>query len=177
MGSGNSFARGCCVELAVTAGSEHPSPGERHLCSAPPPALGRPCGWAPQRESPAIQQPSHCLPASARAQRGNPGAAVHGVRERSFLPEPCTLGSKHRRRALWTRARGLGGVGRGQVGKQAAPLPSGSPHLPPATRPAAASSVPRTLRGAVSAQLRAMGGGRRAQACLSHPASLLSFSL
>lgn len=56
-------------------------------------------------------------------------------------------------------ARGLGGVERGQVGKQAAPLPSGSPHLPPATRPAAASSVPRTLRGAVSAQLRARREG------------------
>lgn len=170
MGSGNSFAPGCCVELAVTAGSEHPSPGERHLCSAPPPALGTACGWAPQRASPRPYS-SPAIPCPHLPVRR--GETRVPLCKESFLPELCTLGSKHRQRVLsGPGARGLGGVERGQVGKQAAPLPSGSPPLPPATRPAAASSVPRALRGAVPAQLRAKGeGAERWRAIPTQPLS------
>ena len=49
-------------------------------------------------------------------------------------------------------------------------LPSRSPPLPPATRTAAASSVPRALRGAVPAQLRAKG--RAPSAGVPFPPSL-----
>ena len=157
MGSGNSLAPGCCVELAVTASSEHPSPGERHLCSAPPPALGMSCGWAPQRASPRPYS-SPAIPCPHLPVRR--GGTRVPLCKKSFLPEPGTLGSNHRRRVLsGPGARGLGGVERGQVGKPDSPLPSRSPPLPPATRSAAASSVPLALRGAVPVQLRARGEG------------------